>query len=143
MIKNSGMRKLLLSLIFLSLLYFSCKKDLSQNNLAGQWIWTIQYTNNPAYDSTPQSTGIQEILSFNNNGNYSITQNGVVANSGTYKTSTTKNTSGQNVATIQYTNTRITDSVAYYMLANNNDSLFFTYDLIGTFGSGSRHYGRQ
>ena len=44
---------------------------------------------------------------------------------------------------IYYSNVRVTDSVAYYKLQHNNDSLFFSHDLIGTVGSGSRHYGRQ
>ena len=137
------MQRLLLFLFFFFILNASCNKDSSQPNLAGQWIWTIQYADNPAYDSTPQSTGIRETLSFTTDGNYSLTQNGVVTNSGTYKTSTAKNTSGQNIPDILYTNTRVTDSVAYYSLENKNDSLFFTHDLIGTVGSGSRHYGRQ
>ena len=137
------MQRLLLFLFFFFILNASCNKDSGQPNLAGQWIWTIQYADNPAYDSTPQSTGIRETLSFTTDGNYSLTQNGVVTNSGTYKTSTAKNTSGQNIPDILYTNTRVTDSVAYYSLENKNDSLFFTYDLIGTVGSGSRHYGRQ
>jgi hypothetical protein len=137
------MQRLLVFLFFFFILNASCNKDSSQPNLAGQWIWTVQYADNPAYDSTPQSTGIEETLSFTTDGNYSLTQNGVVTNSGTYKTSTAKNTSGQNIPDILYTNTRVTDSVAYYSLENKNDSLFFTYDLIGTVGSGSRHYGRQ
>ena len=137
------MRRFLLFITFLSVICFSCKKDSSQNNLVGQWVWTIQYADNPAYNSTPQSTGIQEILIFNNDDSYSVAQNGVIVNTGTYKLSTAKNTNGQNVSSIKYTNIRVTDSVAYYGLSNNNDSLFFTYDLIGTYGSGSRHYGRR
>ena len=137
------MRSILLFITFLSVICFCCKKDSSQNNLVGQWIWTIQYADNPAYNSTPQSTGIQEILIFNTDDSYSLAQNGVIVNTGTYKLSTAKNTSGQSVSSIKYTNLRVTDSVAYYRLANNNDSLFFTYDLIGTYGSGSRHYGRR
>ncbi len=141
--KTDFMRQLKSFMTFLLLMCFSCKKDSTQNNLTGQWVWTIQYADNPAYNTTPQSTGIQEILSFNENGNYSLAQNGTIINVGTYKLSTVKNNAGQNVSGIQYTNARVTDSVAYYMLANNNDSLFFTYDLIGTAGSGSRHYGKQ
>lgn len=136
------MRHLLL-MAFLLVTCFSCKKDSSQSNLVGQWDWIIQCAGNPAYNSTPQSTGIQEVLSFNNDGIYSLTQNGVATNSGTYKLSTAKNTSGQDVSSIQYTNARVTDSLAYYELTNNNDSLLFSYDLIGTVGSGSRLYGRE
>jgi len=143
MIKLSIMRHLLLLTAFLLVICFSCKKESSQSNVAGQWHWTIQYADNPAYNSTPQTTGIQELLFLNNDNSYSLMQNGVITNSGTYKLLTAKNTSGQNVSGIQYTNARVTDSVSYYTLANNNDSLFFTFDLIGTVGSGSRHYGRQ
>jgi hypothetical protein len=141
-IKMCIMQRLLL-LLFLCLSYFSCKKDSSEANLSGEWIWTLQSAGNPAYNSTPQSTGINEILSFDNNGNYSVSQNGVITNSGTYKTSTAKNTSGETVLSIKYTNARVTDSVDYYMLTNTNDSLIFSYDLIGAVGSGSRHYGRK
>jgi len=136
------MRQLLL-LAFLVVLCFSCNKKSLESNVVGQWIWTIQYANNPAYNYTPQSTGISEKLSFNSNGSYSTTKNGVIVNSGTYKLSTAKSTRGEDVASIKCTNERVRDSVAYYMLAYNNDSLFFTPDLIGTVGSGSRHYGRQ
>ncbi len=141
--KTPFMRQLLL-LTFLTMLYFSCKKESTpKNNVTGQWIWTINYAGNPAYNSTPQSTGVNEILTFNSNGNYAITQNGITANAGTYHLSNAKSLSGQNVPGIYYTNSRVTDSVAYYTLQYNNDSLFFTYDLIGTVGSGARHYGRQ
>jgi hypothetical protein len=140
--KTLFMRLLLLLLIVTSLC-FSCKKESTPAKLTGQWIWTIQYANNPAYNSTPQSTGIQEILSFSDNNDYALTQNGIVTNAGTYHLSAARSTSGQTVSSVYYTNARVTDSVAYYTLTNNNDSLFFTYDLIGTIGSGSRHYGKK
>jgi hypothetical protein len=127
----------------LLLLDSSCTKSAGQQNVKGEWVWTIQYADNPAYNSSPQSTGIQETLSFSNNGTYSLTQNGVIVNSGTYKTSTAKNTRGETVSSVLYTNTRVEDSVAYYQLTNNNDSLIFSHDLIGTYGSGSRHYRRK
>ncbi len=100
-------------------------------------------TDNPYYSSTPQSTGINEILTFTSTGTYKIAQNGTVVNNGTYKTITAKSAAGQTVMGISYTNSRVSDSTEYYYLANSNDSLFFAHDLIGTVGSGSRHYGRK
>ena len=118
----------------------SCKKDTVQKTIVGQWTWTIQYANNPANNSTPQSSGNNEIFLFNANGSYSLTQNNIAVNTGTYKISSATSTNGLKVSSALFTNQRVTDSVAYYSL--NNDSLFFSYDLIGTVGSGSRHYGR-
>jgi hypothetical protein len=137
------MRKLLLPAFFL-ILFVSCKKDEApQQTLVGQWIWTIQYANNPAYNSTPQSTGINEKITFNIDGTFSLAQNNIVVNSGTYKTSTASSTHGEVIPSVLYTNSKVTDSVAYYKLANNSDSLIFSHDFIGTFGSGARYYGRQ
>ena len=124
-------------------MYFSCKKDSNQPSITGQWRWTIQYTDNPAYNSTPQSTGIQETLSFTENGMYALTQNGIIKDAGTYRNSTTKSVSGQSIPSIFYTNSRVSDSVSYYSLTGNNDTLFFSHDLIGTDGSGARYYVRQ
>src|ERR1700712_5600476 len=90
------MRLLSALFVFSLLLYCSCEKDSNQPSLTGQWLWTLQAADNPAYNSTPQSTGIEEMLIYNDNGNYSLTQNGIVINTGTYKTSTAKSISGQN-----------------------------------------------
>ena len=125
------------------LLFFSCKKNSTQNPLIGQWVWTLEMPDNPYYFTTPQSTGVNEILTFTSTGDYNIADNGTVVNFGTYKTITAKSTAGQNVLGITYTNSRVSDSTDYYYLANGNDSLFFVHDLIGTVGSGSRHYGRK
>ncbi|MEO8770375.1 MAG: hypothetical protein ABI402_09835 [Ferruginibacter sp.] len=124
------------------LFLFSCKKDHPQASISGQWTWVIQYRTYPPLFETPQSTGIQEKLSFNDDGTYAVTQNNSVVNSGTYTTGTATNPSGETVLSILYSNSRVTDSLDYYELPNGNDSLFFMYDLIGTVGSGSRHYGR-
>jgi hypothetical protein len=129
-------------LIAVMIVFVSCKKSDTQiSPLAGKWNWTIQYANNPAYNTTPQSTGIIEIFTFNVNSTYSLTQNNAVINTGTYKMSTATSTNGASVASILFTNSRVTDSVSYYSL--NADSLYFCYDLIGTVGSGSRHYSRE
>ena len=121
----------------------SCSKEKAQNKIVGRWNWTIQYADNPAYNSTPESTGIHETLIFNSNGTYDLAQDGISKNTGIYHLSSATSTNGQKVSSIYYSNVRVTDSVAYYKLQNNNDSLFFNHDLIGTVGSGSRHYGRQ
>ena len=130
---------IIISFLFIS----SCKKGTGTLNITGQWIWTIQYANNPSYNSTPQSTGIQETLSFGTNGTYNATQNNIIVNEGTYRTALAKSTTGSKVSSVLYSNSRVTDSVAYYLTSNNDDSLVFSYDLIGTVGSGSRHYGKQ
>jgi hypothetical protein len=136
------MKQYKILLIGVLILFVSCKKDSTQTaSLAGNWNWTIQYANNPAYNSTPQSTGIIESFTFNTNGTYALTQNSVVVNTGTYRMTTATGTNGASVTGVLFTNSRVTDSVSYYSL--NTDSLFFSYDLIGTAGSGSRHYGRQ
>lgn len=111
--------------------------------LTGQWVWTIQYTDNPAYNQTPQNTGIWETLSFDDRGTYSVTENDAVINTGTYRISDTKSMSGKNIPGVFYTNSRVSDSVSYYSLVGNNDTLFFSNDLIGTVGSGARYYVRQ
>src|ERR1700739_3550922 len=114
--KQYIMVRMCLILAFVIVIDSSCTKSSGQQNITGEWIWTIQYADNPAYNSTPQSTGIQETLSLAGNGNYSLIQNGIVVNSGTYKTLTAKNTRGETVSGVLYTNTRVKDSVAYYQL---------------------------
>ena len=124
------------------LFLISCHKDHPQPAITGHWIWTVQYYDYPVFD-TPQSTGIQEKLSFNADGTYSVSQNNSIVNSGTYATGTASNPNGTSVLSISYSNSRVTDSTTYFELKNNNDSLFFSHDLIGTVGSGARHYGRE
>ncbi len=140
----------LLSLLSLASVLFcsSCNKDsAAKDSLApsvtGQWAWTIECTDNPAYNSTPQSKGIAELLSFTETGSYSVTQNGIVTNSGTYRTSTAKSTSGESVPSILYTNSRVSDSAAYYTVTEGGDTLVFSNDFIGTVGSAARYYSRQ
>ncbi|HMU10098.1 MAG TPA: hypothetical protein PKC54_08840 [Ferruginibacter sp.] len=139
------MRRLIIPLFTLYILLLSCKNEeiATPSQIEGQWQWTIQYANNPAFNSTPQSTGINETISFLPGGAYSVVQNNVVINSGTYKTSVTISTRGELIPTILYSNNRVTDSVEYYNIVNNADSLVFCHDFIGTVGSGSRYYGRK
>lgn len=109
--------------------------------ITGNWQWKIQYSNNPNFNTTPASTGIQEILTFSSNGNYTLTQNGSMVQSGTYKT-TVSNTPAGKVSTLLYSNSRVSDSLAYYDINNNRSNLIFSNDLSGTAGSGSRVYDR-
>jgi hypothetical protein len=139
------MQKLLLSLL-VSLLFFSCKKTetTQADSITGQWKWVIQRENNPAYFSTPATTGIQETIAFNADGSYTVTQNSTVVNSGTYKTIVERcSRDNSKVSGVLYSNARVTDSVAYYQVRNNSDSLMFCRDLIGSAGGSSRFYGRQ
>lgn len=119
----------------------SCKKSITNANLPGNWQWTIQYSNNPNFNSTPASTGIQEALKFTGNDNYTLTQNGIITQSGTYKT-VVSNTPAGKVSTLLYSNSRVSDSLAYFDINNNGNRLVFSNDLSGTVGSGSRHYDR-
>ena len=138
------MLKLTAPIFILTLLIFSCKKEKSvQPPIVGQWIWTIDYSNNPLYNSTPQTTGINETLEVTGNGTFSLIQNTTIINSGTYKLSSFENISGDIISTILYSNSRVTDSIGYYKLNNTNDSLFFSFDLAGSLGSVQRHYGRR
>lgn len=141
------MQKLLLSFL-ISTLFFSCKKsETSQADpVTGQWKWIIQQENNPAYFSTPATTGIQETLEFTTSGTYAVTQNSIVVNAGTYKTAVAASIrDGSPVSSVLYSNGRVRDSVAYYVVRTSGDSLslMFSNDLAATVGSSSRFYGRQ
>lgn len=142
-LKTTAMKLLLCSIVCLMLVTLSCKKEASTKTIAGTWVWTAQFTNNAAYDSSAESTGIVELLSFTPNGNYSVTKNGALVNAGTYKTAMVKSISGQNISELLFSNTRVTDSSVCYALENNGSTLFFSNDLIGTFGSGARYYDRK
>lgn len=145
LLKLPAMRRFKIPLFTLYVLLISCKKETvtTPSPIEGQWQWAIQYADNPAYNSTPQSTGINETISFLANGTYSVAQNNVAINSGTYKTSATMSSGGELIPTILYSNSRIIDSVAYYKIVSNSDSLIFCHDFIGTLGSGARYYGRR
>jgi hypothetical protein len=109
----------------------------------GNWVLAMRWYGGLPYFITAQSTGIHEVLSFNPNGSYSISKNGMVADIGTYKTATVTSPDGERVARIQYSNTRVTDSIDYFIITHNNDSLAFGSGMMGIDGSGSRVYVRQ
>jgi hypothetical protein len=136
----------ILPVLSLLLLCVSCEKEneatAAIKQLQGNWVWTIQWSGS-FHTSTPQSTGIHEILSFNSNGSYSISKNGTVVNTGTYKTAAVTNENGDKVARIQYSNARVIDSTTYFIISHNNDSLAFGGGMMGIDGTGSKHYGRQ
>jgi hypothetical protein len=80
---------IILSIILLLLMTYSCKKDLIifPMDIAGQWEWIKTYKVYLLSDSnplTPQNTGIQEILVFNDNHTWFNTQNKIKTDSGTY-----------------------------------------------------------
>jgi hypothetical protein len=122
-------------------IYFSCTKPQPyyQEKIVGEWKWKIQYANNPNYNSTPQSTGINEQIIFSNFNTYQLIQNNNLINSGAYKIGKTKNPAGINISTVYFSNSRVQDSIAYFDIPNDT-TLFFSNDLFGTVGSGARYY---
>ncbi|MBR2647590.1 MAG: hypothetical protein IKD55_02035 [Sediminibacterium sp.] len=126
--------------IFLSIIC-ACKKDSSQQPIVGEWVWYLNRTNNPYYNTTPQSTGITEILKIQANGEYNVLINNQIENTGTYKLTYEVANNGSIVNKILYTNQRIIDSVEYYVI--QNDTLRFSWGLIGSVGSRSRFYKRK
>jgi hypothetical protein len=149
--KNNQMKLLQILSALTILSICSCKKSSPETqNILGNWDWTATFTNNPAYSATPQSTGLNENIYFAINNTYSenrrrfngtIAQDFHVINAGTYRLSSAINTNGATVLSIFYSNSRVTDSVEYYVLENKNN-LILSKDLIGTVGSGSKHYSR-
>lgn len=141
------MQKLLLYLLIASL-FCSCKKTETTrpDSITGQWQWVIQRENNPAYFSTPATTGILETIAFNADGSYAVAQNNTIVNSGTYKTIVDRcSRDNSRVSGVLFSNPRVTDSIAYYEVRVSNDSLhlMFCHDLIGSYGGASRFYGKS
>ena len=80
---------IILVLILLSVLIFSCKKDQINpaKDITGHWIWLSYYKVYLLSDTnplTPQNTGIQELLVFNANHTWFKTQNNIKIDSGTF-----------------------------------------------------------
>ena len=102
--------QLMVLIVLLTLITFSCKKDTINNptqDITGQWQWIFSYTVqlNPL---TPQNTGIQEVIKFNSNNTWLKIQNNVDIDSGTF-------TKGHG-SYIPYlgAHTFIYDSIVYY-----------------------------
>ena len=130
------------TLLFILIALFSCKKDLERTDhaIVGEWNWSIQYTGNPAYSQTPQNTGIQEKLIFNNTQTWSLIRNGTLTASGTYQSDFATNSNGQQINRLHFYTGPGTDSVCYYRIQDNANTLMFSPDLMGTIGGGSRIY---
>jgi hypothetical protein len=80
---------IILSIIISLLMTSSCKKDqiVFPMDIAGQWEWIKTYKVYLLSDSnplTPQNTGIQEILVFNDNQTWFNSQNNIKTDSGTF-----------------------------------------------------------
>ncbi|MDE3185474.1 MAG: hypothetical protein KGM16_18845 [Bacteroidota bacterium] len=137
------MRKFHLILILTFLLFNSCKKDSTASSIVGNWNWAVQYFDYPPFSATPQSTGTQEILVFKSDNTYSLAQNSVIINAGTYKISSATNSLGIRVSSVLFSNSRVKDSIAYFNIIAHSDSLYFSNGLMGTVGSGARYYVRH
>lgn len=132
-------------ILFFSLcfIFTSCSNDSANTSIVGRWEWTIQHMDSTPFTRTPEITGIQETLTINSNGTYSVSKNNKITNSGTYKKSKEKNYEGKYVKAILYSNTRVTDSVDYYSIDKNSNTLVFSFSLLGYDGAGSREYTRK
>src|SRR6476469_1743087 len=130
-------------LLFMDAFLFSCKKENETNKeLVGTWSWTRQTNDSwPPLDKTPQTTGINETVSFNADQTYSIVRNNVVAETGRYATSPFTTTSGDVSNKITFNRGSGLDSIHYFRVAD--DLLTFSVDYSGGAGGGIRFYERQ
>jgi hypothetical protein len=104
-------------LIFLLLFsVLCCKKnnlddyDKEPLDIKGKWLWEVTYQYNPggtAIPSTPQSTGIEEIITYYANKTWSKRQNNIVVDTGGYST-------GRSNVKIDPWTVEHTDSIQYY-----------------------------
>ncbi|PWT76088.1 MAG: hypothetical protein C5B59_07400 [Bacteroidetes bacterium] len=68
---------------------FACKKSNSASqpkSLVGTWIWFQTYCDCPGPQTTPDSVGYQDILTFNSDHTWKRVQNSIQIDSGTYQT---------------------------------------------------------
>jgi hypothetical protein len=124
----------------------SCSKEepplLNDTQIVGDWNWQFHSIGSPTNISTPQTTGITEILSIQEDGSWSKLQNGTIVISGSCWTSIETSTNGSKVNAIHYDiPNNNTDSIAYYSITGN--FLTFTNDLMGSVGGGVRVYLKQ
>jgi hypothetical protein len=119
-----------------------CKKsNVSPSIIVGNWSWNATWNDGapgPLNPLTPLNSGTTQFLTFTST-NWVLSKNNIVVSTGTYNTSVTKNTLGENINRIQYYNTNsMADSITYYLI--NKDTLVFSYDLSGSVGSGATFY---
>ena len=130
-------------LILTASFFTSCKKENEANKeIFGSWNWVKQTNDSwPPVDKTPQSTGINESVTFNSNQTYTIVRNNIQAEVGTFSTEPFTTTSGKSTNKIIFNRGSGLDSVHYFMI--NGTSLSFSYDYSGGTGGGIRFYEKQ
>jgi len=131
-------------LLFLTASFFTgCKKENEANKeIFGSWNWVKQTNDSwPPVDKTPQSTGINESVTFNSNQTYTIVRNNIQTEVGTFSTEPFTTTSGKSTNKIIFKRGSGLDSVHYFMI--NGTSLSFSYDYSGGAGGGIRFYEKQ
>jgi len=131
-------------LLFLTAFFFAaCKKENETNKeIVGTWNWVKQTNDSwPPVDKTPQSTGINESVTFNSNLSYSIVRNGSQVETGMYKTEPFTSSSGKSSNKIIFKRELGLDSVHYFLISGS--SLSFSYDYSGGAGGGIRFYEKQ
>ena len=130
-------------LILTASFFTSCKKENEANKeIFGSWNWVKQTNDSwPPVDKTPQSTGINESVTFNSNQTYTIVRNNIQAEVGTFSTEPFTTTNGKSTNKIIFNRGSGLDSVHYFMI--NGTSLSFSYDYSGGAGGGIRFYEKQ
>lgn len=82
--------------LLIALLFFGCSKkkdsNVASSDVIGSWKWVFQAGSAPNWGGptfgdtlTPENTGIQETLTFNPYGNYSVVENGRRVKFGSFK----------------------------------------------------------
>jgi hypothetical protein len=137
------MRNYILIFVFIAAAFISCKKDNSENTeIFGTWKWVNQTNDSwPPVDVTPQSTGINESVTFNSNHNYSIVRNGNLAETGKFSTAPFTTSSGKTSSKIIFKRESGMDSVHYFQVSGS--SLSFSFNYSGANGASTRFYEKQ
>jgi|SRR4051812_11288897 hypothetical protein len=130
-------------LLFSTAFLFSCKKESETNKeLVGSWNWVRQTNDSwPPVEKTPQTTGINETVTFSAGQTYSIVRNTIVAETGRYSTSAFISSGGETLNKIIFRRSSGFDSVHYFRISGN--SLTFSFDYSGGSGGGIRFYDKQ
>jgi len=95
------------------LLTFSCKKNppvpvITPASIVGKWSWIVTYSANYTLEPiTPKTTGIEELLVFNEDGTWFKKENQLIVDSGKY-------TLGHNEYISPSSSEYIYDSICYY-----------------------------
>lgn len=137
------MRIRLLILFVIGAFLTGCKKENDNSKeINGTWNWVKQTNDSwPAVDKTPQSTGINESVTFKDNQTYSIVRNNVHYESGTFTTASFTASSGVTSTKIIFKKGFGMDSIHYFKVSGT--SLTFSMDYSGGAGGGIRFYERQ